>query len=125
MSLTRTGNRVSRALRPTTKVLPNQARGHNRSLVLQSLYSDGPQSRADLARATGLTRVTVSALVGDLLTEGLVAELGTRDETRVGKPATLVGFDPSAAHIVSLDLSADRQLRGAVLDLNGASYLRM
>ena len=121
---TRKGGRLSRALRLTTKVLPNQARGHNRSLVLQSLYSDGPQSRADLARATGLTPVTISALVGDLLTEGLVTELGPRTVTRVGKPATLVGFDPSAAHIVSLDLSADQQLRGAVLDLNGAVQAR-
>src|SRR5689334_7341375 len=94
---TRAVSRLSRALRPTTKVLPNQARGHNRSLVLQSLYSDGPRSRADLARATGLTPVTISALVSDLLTEGLVSELGTRTAARVGKPATLVGFEPSAA----------------------------
>lgn len=115
----RAGGRLSRALRPTAKVLPNQARGHNRSLVLQALYSDGPASRADLARATGLTPVTISALVGDLLTEGLVTELGTRAAARVGKPATLVGFDPSAALIVSVDLSADERLRGAVLDLNG------
>lgn len=45
-----------RALRPRTKVLPEHARNHNRSLVLQSLYRDGRASRADLARETGLTR---------------------------------------------------------------------
>jgi predicted NBD/HSP70 family sugar kinase len=108
-----------RTLRPTTKVMPGQARGHNRSLVLQSLYSDGPQSRADLARVTSLTPVTIGALVSELITEGLAVELGTRAASRVGKPATLVGFDPAAAHIVSLDLSPDQRLRGAVLDLNG------
>jgi predicted NBD/HSP70 family sugar kinase len=99
--------------------MPGQARGHNRSLVLQSLYSDGPQSRADLARVTALTPVTIGALVNELLAEGLAVELGTRTASRVGKPATLVGFDPGAAHIVSIDLSADQLLRGAVLDLNG------
>jgi predicted NBD/HSP70 family sugar kinase len=99
--------------------MPGQARGHNRSLVLQSLYSQGPQSRADLARVTALTPVTIGALVSELLTEGLVAELGTRTASRVGKPATLVGFEPDAAHIVSIDLSAEQLLRGAVLDLNG------
>jgi predicted NBD/HSP70 family sugar kinase len=108
-----------RTLRPTTKVMPGQARGHNRSLVLQSLYSDGPQSRADLARVTALTPVTIGALVSDLLAEGLAVELGTRTASRVGKPATLVGFDPGAAHIVSIDLSPDQRVRGAVLDLNG------
>jgi predicted NBD/HSP70 family sugar kinase len=108
-----------RTLRPTTKVMPGQARGHNRSLVLQSLYSDGPQSRADLARVTALTPVTIGALVSDLLAEGLAVELGTRTASRVGKPATLVGFDPAAAHIVSIDLSPDQRVRGAVLDLNG------
>jgi predicted NBD/HSP70 family sugar kinase len=108
-----------RTLRPTAKVMPGQARGHNRSLVLQSLYSDGPQSRADLARVTSLTPVTIGALVGDLLAEGLAVELGTRTASRVGKPATLVGFDPDAAHIVSIDLSPDQRVRGAVLDLNG------
>jgi predicted NBD/HSP70 family sugar kinase len=108
-----------RALRPTTKVMPGQARVYNRSLVLQSLYSDGPQSRADLARVTSLTPVTIGALISELITEGLAVELGTRSAARVGKPATLVGFDPSAAYIVSLDLSPDAVFRGAVLDLAG------
>lgn len=109
-----------RALRPTTKVMPGQARVYNRSLVLQSLYSDGPQSRADLARVTSLTPVTIGALVSELIGEGLAVELGTRSgAARVGKPATLVGFEPAAAHIVSLDLSPDVYFRGAVLDLAG------
>ena len=51
---------VGRALRPTGKVLPEHARAHNRSLVLAHLFHVGPASRADVARSTGLTRVTVS-----------------------------------------------------------------
>ena len=109
----------SRSLRPTTKVLPEDARRHNRSLVLQSLFHDGPSSRADLARTTGLTRVTVSDLVGELLAEGLVEELGLRTESRVGKPATLVGLRPGSAHILCLDLSDEASAIGAVLDLAG------
>ena len=113
------GQGVSRALRPTTKVLPEHARRHNRSLVLQSLFHRGPSSRADLARETHLTRVTVSDLVGELLDEGLAEELGQRPGTRVGKPATLVGLRPDAAHIICLDLSDESLLIGAVLDLSG------
>jgi predicted NBD/HSP70 family sugar kinase len=108
-----------RALRTTAKVLPEHARGHNRSLVLQTLYRSGSQSRADLARETGLTRVTISDLISELMGEGLVIELGQREESRPGKPATLVDIDRAAFQIVSLDLSGHARLRGAVLSLDG------
>ncbi|GAA3859604.1 ROK family transcriptional regulator [Leifsonia kafniensis] len=108
-----------RALRTTAKVLPEHARGHNRSLVLQTLYRSGSQSRADLARETGLTRVTISDLISELMGESLVIELGQREESRPGKPATLVDIDRSAFQIVSLDLSGHALLRGAVLSLDG------
>jgi predicted NBD/HSP70 family sugar kinase len=109
----------SRALRTTSKVLPEHARGHNRSLVLQTLYHAGSQSRADLARETGLTRVTISDLVSDLIAERLVIELGQRESVRPGKPATLVDIDRSAFQIISLDLSDHRVFHGAVLSLEG------
>ena len=62
------------------KVRPEDARRYNRSLVLSVLFREAPMSRADLARATGLTRVTISALVADLLEEvdDLRAALRTR-----------------------------------------------
>ena len=114
-----------RALRPTAKALPAHARAHNRSLLLQSLVSGGPHSRADLARATGLTRVTVSDVVAALIDDGLVVELGVRPGTRVGKPAELVGIDPDGAHIVAVDLSDDRCVSGAVVDLAGVLRRRV
>jgi predicted NBD/HSP70 family sugar kinase len=108
-----------RALRPSAKSLPEHARGHNRSLVLQTLYRSGELSRADLARATGLTRVTISDLVADLITAGLVIELGQRDEARPGKPATLLGINRTGHCIIGLDLSGAESFRGALLDLDG------
>lgn len=100
-------------------MVPEDARRHNRSLVLQKLFHDGPSSRADLARASGLTRVTVSDLVGDLVAEGLVEELGPRSESRVGKPATLVGLRPDSSRILCVDLSDEASAIGAVMDLAG------
>lgn len=108
-----------RALRPRSKVLPEHARNHNRSLVLQSLYRDGQASRADLARETGLTRVTISDLVGELIAEGLVIELGQRDDARPGKPAVLLDVNRSASQIIGVDLSEHAVFRGAVLDMDG------
>nr|WP_322789905.1 ROK family transcriptional regulator [Agromyces hippuratus] len=108
----------SRALRPTGKVLPEHARTHNRALVLQTLYSAGAQSRADVARETGLTRVTISDLVADLIAEGLVIELGQREDVRPGKPATLIDVDREAFHIIGVDLSEHEVFRGAVVGLD-------
>lgn len=111
---------VGRALRPTGKVLPEHARAHNRSLVLAHLFHIGHASRADIARSTGLTRVTVSGLVAALIAEGLVEELGVRVEGKVGKPATLVGMRTEAFQIVAVDLTDDTHLLGAVMTLVGA-----
>ncbi|HEY0948787.1 ROK family transcriptional regulator [Nocardioides sp.] len=110
---------VGRPLRPRGKLLQEDARRHHRSLLLQQLFREGPASRADLARTTGLTRVTVSDLVGELVADGLVEELGAPATARVGKPPTLVGLAPDATHIVALDLSADDRMSGAVVNLAG------
>jgi predicted NBD/HSP70 family sugar kinase len=113
---------TTRVLRPATKVLAEHARAHHRSMVLAELFHEGPGSRADLARSTGLTRVTVSDLIGELMADGLVGELGqgSREEGKVGKPGTLVGLRTEAFQIVAVDLTDDELLHGAVLDLSGA-----
>ena len=110
---------MGRPLRPRGKRLQEDTRRHHRSLLLQQLFREGPASRADLARTTGLTRVTVSDLVGELVTDGLVEELGAPAESRVGKPPTLVGLAADSAHIVGIDLSAEDTMTGAVLNLLG------
>lgn len=115
---------VGRALRPTAKALPEHARAHNRSMVLAHLFHEGPSSRADVARSTGLTRVTVSGLVADLMAEGLVTELGVRSEGKVGKPATLVGMQTEAFQIIAVDLTDDHRMLGAVMSLVGGVVKR-
>ncbi|PWN02258.1 sugar kinase [Nocardioides silvaticus] len=114
---------TDRPHRGRTKLHRADSRRHHRSMLLQELFGQGPASRADLARASGLTRVTVSELIAELLAEGLVEELGaperTGAESRVGKPPTLVGLVPSAKHILAIDLSVDDQVVGAVLNLAG------
>lgn len=113
-----------RSLRQGTKVLPEHARGHNRSLVLQTLFHQGAMSRADLSRETGLTRVTISDLVAELIADGFVAELGVREASGPGKPAILVDLDHSGHRIIGLDLSGSDTFIGAVLTLDGSIVAR-
>ena len=67
---TRGNGNSNRPLRASGKIVPEDARRHNRALVLQSLFREGPVSRADLARATGLTPPSASDLVAELLAAG-------------------------------------------------------
>lgn len=113
------------ALRPSAKILPEHARGHNRALVLQTLYGSGPLSRADIARETGLTRVTVSDLVAELIGEGLIADLGLREGSRPGKPATLLDVDRDAHQIIGMDLSDHDAFHAAVMNLDGEILHRL
>ncbi|WDZ84498.1 ROK family transcriptional regulator [Micromonospora cathayae] len=111
-------------VRSGEKVRPEQVRVHNRELLLRTLYREGPHSRADLARRTGLTRVSVSDVVGELLADDLVVEVGTRTGTRPGKPAIMLEFNERARQTIAVDLSHSTLYRGAVLDLAGTVVAR-
>ena len=111
---------VGRQLRPRGKLLQEDARRHHRSLLLQQLFREGPASRADLARTSGLTRVTVSDLVGELVADGLVEELGAPAESRVGKPPTLVGLAFWTTELEPLERGYDGPIKMLVgLDTRG------
>ena len=109
----------ARQLRTSTKVLPEHARGHNRALVLQTLYHSGAMSRADLSRETGLTRVTISDLVGEFIHDGIVVERGIRETTGPGKPPILIDIAREGHRIVGLDLSGPGVFEGALMSLDG------
>ena len=108
-----------RHLRSRSKVLPEHARGHNRALVLQTLYHAGAMSRADLSRETGLTRVTISDLVAEFIADGIVIEMGVREAVGPGKPPILIDIDRIGHQILGLDLSGPTAFEGAVLSLDG------
>lgn len=109
----------ARKLRTSAKVLPEHARGHNRALVLQTLYHAGAMSRADLSRETGLTRVTISDLVGEFIHDGIVVEKGIRETTGPGKPPILIDIDRDGHRIVGLDLSGPDVFEAALMSLDG------
>lgn len=79
----------SGAARPTTSPARQASlREHNLALVLTRICAAPTgQSRAHLARDTGLTRATVSELVDLLLQAGLVRELMPRAQPGAGRPA--------------------------------------
>ena len=99
------------------KATHQETRAHNSRLVLGTIYDRGPISRAAVARATGLTRTTVSDVVTDLIRDGLAGEIG-RGPSTGGKAPILLAVTNNARHLVGLDL-AENVFRGAIVDLRG------
>jgi predicted NBD/HSP70 family sugar kinase len=78
-----------------------------------------PLSRADVAALTGMTRATVSTLVDQLVSAGVVAELPRAVPVGRGRPA--VPLCPAARTIVGLGLEVNVDyLGGRVVDLTGS-----
>ncbi len=119
-----TADQLSNRASTSSKAAPADARPRNRTLLLQTLHTNGPQSRADLARYSGLTATTVSAVTAELIADGLIAEVGRKASTTAGKPATLLGVEPDARHVVALDLSDDDVIEAAVVNLTGKIVAR-
>ena len=90
----------------------------NRLRVVDELRRRGSASRSDLARLTGLSRTTVTAVVGDLQANGLVveAEDGTAQAGR-GRPPVMLRLDPSAGLALGVDFGHSH-VRVAVADLS-------
>ncbi len=94
-------------------------RERNRRRVLDTLRTAGVTSRAELARRTGLSRTTVSSLVGDLVREGLVAERPARPAAagaQGGRPPVLVSLERRAGAAVGVDFGKSH-VTVAVADL--------
>ena len=99
------------------KATRQQIKEHNKLLVLRTAYSQSNISRADIARTTRLTRTTVSDIVGELMDEGLLEEVGIGSSIG-GKPPILLSVVDDARQLICLDLSDDF-LQGALVNLRG------
>jgi glucokinase-like ROK family protein len=89
--------------------------------VVDVLRQSGGVSQADLSRLTGLSRTTVSTLIGELRAVGFVAELETHELSRAGgtqggRPPVLLALDPSAGSAIGIDFGHSH-VRVAVTDL--------
>lgn len=96
---------MTRPLLVFDRSAPAESRPSNLRLALQWVIAEGPVSRADIARGTGLNPTTVSSLVKELLDDGLIEEVGHAASTG-GKPARQLAVRAGARSIVAVDLSS-------------------
>jgi predicted NBD/HSP70 family sugar kinase len=101
---------------------PSLLRRLNSTLILERIRSDGPISRASLARATGLSKPTVNQVAELLLEQGFVDESSEdgagAGPRRPGPRARLLRFRADLGHVLGIDVGADHAL-ALVADLSG------
>lgn len=104
---------------------PQTATSHSpgHRLILRAIFDHSPISRADVARRTGLTRSSVSAVVDQLLADGLAEEVG-RGQSTGGKAPILLRVPDDARHVIGVEVG-DRAIVGAVVNLRGETLRRV
>lgn len=99
--------------------MPRVVRHINETRVLATLFQTRSMSRADLARALGLTRSTAGNLVSGLVQGGLVLEEQEQPVdhgSRTGRPGQHVRLNPGHAVFLGADIGVGR-LTVVALDL--------
>ena len=100
---------------------PRLLRRLNSAAVLRTIRADGPISRAELARVTGLSKPTVNGAVELLLESGYLTERVAGFDARTRRPgprARLLSFRGDLGHVLGIDIGANKVLV-IVADLTG------
>jgi glucokinase-like ROK family protein len=90
-------------------------RALNRSHVLNTVKTHGPIGRADIARRTGLSPATVTAITAELIAENLVLEKSPGDSSG-GRPPILLVLNPQGGYVIGIKLTEDQAI-SALTDL--------
>jgi predicted NBD/HSP70 family sugar kinase len=100
----------------STEWLPTSSPGA--VAVVSALVTDGPMSRSDLSRRTGLTSAGVTKVVAPLADTGYVREVGPTLNGGLGRPASRIEICGDAAYFVGLKITGD-EILGVLVDLSG------
>lgn len=73
----------------------------NRSIVFNLLFSEGPISRAELARKSNLTAPAITQIIGGFVTSGLVIERPA-DSVAVGRRPVMLEINVGAGYVVGV-----------------------
>jgi len=112
-----TGRTALTAAAPATV---SDVRQRNRAQALRSVILTGQTSRAELARECGLSVASVTNLVSELISEGLIIEAGSVASSG-GRPVTLLAPNPAGAYFLGADVGE----RGVAVELFDLSMTRV
>lgn len=97
------------AIKATAPKIPTQRHikaMHLKGIYLKVLQSDG-MSRAQLKDELHLSFPSVSALVDELISGGVLYEVGTQESTKRGRPSILLRVNPDALTVPVVNMTRD------------------
>ena len=92
---------------PTPENGPKLVRWRHEEKILGVLRDHGAMRRAELAAKVGLSRTTLSEIVGELIGRGALRVVATDASARrgSGRPAELIALDPSSGQYLGMDFA--------------------
>lgn len=94
-----------------------RAGDYNQRVTLQAIRVNGPITRVDLARLTGLTTPAIANITNRLLNENLIIEVG-RLHGRRGQPAMRLAIHPDGCFSIGINIDRDH-VTVVALDFTG------
>lgn len=79
----------------------------NRGLVMRMIATGQCSTRADLARSTGLSKMTISSIVTELIRQDLLVETEAARVEELGRTPVRLGVSPKAPKVVGLLINRD------------------
>lgn len=91
--------------------------------VLTIIYTQSPISRIDISKQTGITPATVSEITGALINEGLIQEIGEKNDTHIksGRKKILLTISSQHSYYIGIELS-EKFFSFVVCDNKGTTF---
>src|SRR5690625_1778384 len=98
----------------------DQIRQYNRSLVLKSIYKEGPVSNAEISKKSELTFATIGNITSELLEIEAIRESGY-GKSNGGRRPVLYEFNWDNYYVIALDIGVT-QISAALVNFKGNIY---
>ncbi|MFF7476956.1 ROK family protein [Streptomyces sp. NPDC008092] len=93
-------------------------RTHNLCLVVDDVRRHRRTTRSEISERTGLARASLTAIIPELVSAGLLKEVGSASGPRGGRPVAALEFDGSRVAVVALEITVGEVIVESV-DLGG------
>ena len=102
-------------------MVPNNSKNnkvHNRNIILKMMAQNAPVSRIELARATGLSKMSLTNIIAEFNENDWVKEIGVDITSKGKRKPVLLDFSDNCLCAVGINLTRD-YVEGCLADIKG------
>lgn len=110
---------LEQMLNTSTKTVPSDIRARNTMAAFNLLFPTATVPRSELGKTLGLSRMAAIEVTGEMLDNHIIREVGEDTRSGRGKRSVMLAIDTAFWRIVTIDLSQQYVVQGALVDLGG------